>query len=186
YFTLQLFDSETCTYTYILGCMSSRKAVIIDPVDTKVSRDARLLNELKLELEWAVNTHVHADHVTGSGYLKGLIGCKSAIAAASKAKADKHLNHGDVLQYGEQALEARATPGHTHGCMTFVDHAHRMAFTGDALLVRACGRTDFQQGMARSDATVLYKSIHDQILSLPGDYLLYPGHDYKGKYMSTI
>ncbi|XP_031555906.1 persulfide dioxygenase ETHE1, mitochondrial-like [Actinia tenebrosa] len=178
----QLFDGESCTYTYLLGCANTRKAVIIDPVDTKVSRDAKIISELKLDLEYAINTHVHADHITGSGFLKGLVGCKTVISEASKAKSDIHLKDGDILTFGNRELEARATPGHTYGCMTFVDHGSKMTFTGDSLLIRACGRTDFQQG----DSTVLYQSIHDQILTLPDDYQIYPGHDYRGMTVSTV
>ncbi|KXJ26618.1 persulfide dioxygenase ETHE1, mitochondrial [Exaiptasia diaphana] len=178
----QLFDGESCTFTYIIGCAATKKAIIIDPVDTKVSRDAKLIQELKLNLEYAVNTHVHADHITGSGFLKALLGCKTVISEASKAKSDVHLKDGEILTFGEKEIEARATPGHTHGCMTFVDHSARAAFTGDSLLIRACGRTDFQQG----DATTLYNSIHNKIFNLPEDYLLFPGHDYRGMSVTTV
>lgn len=176
-------DMESCTYTYILGCAKTRKAVIIDPVDTKVSRDYHLLKEMNLNLQYAVNTHVHADHITGSGILKALLpSCQSAIAKVGGGQADVLLDDGQMLEYGEQAIECRSTPGHTNGCTTFVDFANEMAFTGDALLIRACGRTDFQQG----SASTLYDSVHSKILSLPSHYLLYPGHDYRGMTVTTV
>ncbi|XP_006034554.1 persulfide dioxygenase ETHE1, mitochondrial [Alligator sinensis] len=124
-----------------------------------------------------VNTHCHADHVTGSGLLRRLLPpCRSVIARDSGAAADLLLRHGDTLHLGDLTLEARATPGHTPGCLTFVLDDRSMAFTGDALLVRGCGRTDFQQGCAAT----LYRSVHEQIFTLPEDCLLYPAHDYNG------
>ncbi|KAK3756006.1 hypothetical protein QZH41_013183 [Actinostola sp. cb2023] len=178
----QLFDGESCTFTYILGCAATKKAIIIDPVDTKVSRDVKLIQELKLNLEYAINTHVHADHITGSGFLKSLLGCKTAISEVSQAKSNVHLKDGDKLTFGEREIEARSTPGHTYGCMTFVEHSAGLVFTGDSLLIRACGRTDFQQG----SAPTLYKSIYDKIFALPGDFMIYPGHDYRGMSVSTV
>jgi sulfur dioxygenase len=121
--------------------------------------------------------------VTGTGDLKKVFPkMKSVIAAISKAKADVFIKHGDKLDFGKFSLECRATPGHTDGCMTYVWHQKGMAFTGDALLIRGCGRTDFQQG----DSKLLYESVHSQILSLPPDTLLYPGHDYTGQTVSTV
>jgi len=178
----QLFDSESWTYTYLLGCIKSRQAVLIDPVDTQVERDWKLLKEFGLELKYALNTHCHADHITGTGILKNISKCQSMISKASGAKADLYLVDNDQIDFGEQKLEARATPGHTNGCMTFVNHEEGMAFTGDALLIRACGRTDFQQG----DAHQLYESVHSRIFSLPDDFLLFPAHDYKGHQMTTV
>ncbi|XP_067173027.1 persulfide dioxygenase ETHE1, mitochondrial-like [Apteryx mantelli] len=125
----------------------------------------------------AVNTHCHADHVTGSGALRAALpGCLSAISRASGARADLLLRDGDRLQFGAFELEARASPGHTPGCLTLVLDDESMAFTGDALLIRGCGRTDFQQGCART----LYRSVHERIFTLPGSCLVYPGHDYTG------
>lgn len=179
----QLFDEKSWTYTYLLADLNSKEALLIDPVLEQVERDVNLINELGLRLLYAVNTHAHADHITGSGKLKGILkGCRSVIAAASKARADKHLNPGDVFGVGCVKLEARATPGHTNGCMTYVWHDLRKAFTGDALLIRGCGRTDFQQG----NPELLYDSVHSQILSLPEDYYLYPAHDYKGMTTTTV
>ncbi|EOX93137.1 Glyoxalase II 3 isoform 6, partial [Theobroma cacao] len=149
----QLFEKESSTYTYLLADVSHprKPAVLIDPVDKTVERDLHLVKELGLKLIYAMNTHVHADHVTGTGLLK-----------------------------------VRATPGHTLGCVTYVTGSDqpqpRMAFTGDALLIRGCGRTDFQGGSSRQ----LYESVHSQIFTLPEDTLVYPAHDYKGFTVSTV
>ena len=130
-----------------------------------------------------VNTHVHADHITGSGRLKNFLpNVKSVISQASKAKADIHIKEGDKIQFGNEFLHVLATPGHTNGCLTFVSHTAKIAFTGDALLIRGCGRTDFQQG----NSEVLYDSIHNKILSLPDEYSVFPGHDYVGRTSSSI
>ena len=179
----QLLDFESSTYTYILGCARTRKAVLIDPVDTKASRDYHLLKELNLNLQYAVNTHVHADHITGTGWLKALIpSCQSVLAKVAKGQADILFDDGHVIEFGDQSLECRLTPGHTNGCTTFVNLANKIAFTGDALLIRGCGRTDFQQG----NASKLYESVHEKIFSLPSHFLLYPGHDYQGFTVTTV
>ncbi len=179
----QLFDRETCTYTYLLADGESREAVLIDSVREHLERDMGLLEELGLSLKYTLETHVHADHVTASGLLRARLGSRSAVSALGGAScADIQLSDGDTVTFGGQTLEARATPGHTSGCMTFVHHAAGMAFTGDALLIRGCGRTDFQQG----DPETLYRSVHDRIFSLPDDTRLYPGHDYKGRTATTV
>ncbi|XP_032239365.1 persulfide dioxygenase ETHE1 homolog, mitochondrial isoform X2 [Nematostella vectensis] len=178
----QLFDYESYTFTYLLGCGRTRQAVIIDPVDTQVKRDTKLIDELELKLIYAMNTHVHADHITGTGLLKGMTACQSIISKNSGAIADVFVNDGDKVVFGDESLEVLATPGHTNGCITFVSHMHKMAFTGDALLIRACGRTDFQEGSAEK----LYESVHSKILSLPRDFTLYPGHDYTGMSSTTV
>ncbi|XP_013789204.1 persulfide dioxygenase ETHE1 homolog, mitochondrial-like, partial [Limulus polyphemus] len=178
-----LFDGTSFTYTYLLADTKTKEAVLIDPVLEQVDRDVKLVEELGLNLIYAANTHVHADHITGTGRIKQKIpGCKSVIAKASEAKADVHLEQGEKLKFGEYELEARSTPGHTNGCLTYVCHNQKMAFTGDALLIRGCGRTDFQQGNSER----LYDSVHTHILSLPEDYLLYPAHDYKGQTSSSV
>ncbi|KAG0610432.1 hypothetical protein M758_7G064900 [Ceratodon purpureus] len=187
----QLFEKESSTYTYLLADVShpDRPAVLVDPVDKTVERDVALVQQLGLKLLYVVNTHVHADHVTGTGLLKAKVpGVKSAISRASDAKADVHLDAGEKIHFGDLYLEVRPTPGHTKGCVTYVtgegpeQPSPRMAFTGDALLIRGCGRTDFQGG----DASQLYKSVHSQIFSLPKDTLLYPAHDYKGNTVTTV
>ncbi|MEJ1286260.1 hypothetical protein NN561_017267 [Cricetulus griseus] len=133
---------------------------------------------------WQVlNTHCHADHITGSGVLRSLLpGCQSVISRLSGAQADVHIEEGDSIRFGRFALETRASPGHTPGCVTFVLNDQSMAFTGDALLIRGCGRTDFQQGCART----LYHSVHEKIFTLPGNCLIYPAHDYHGLTVSTV
>jgi glyoxylase-like metal-dependent hydrolase (beta-lactamase superfamily II)/rhodanese-related sulfurtransferase len=181
----QLFDQDTWTYTYRLADPDSREAIIIDPVVERVDRDLTLIAEMGLELVYTLDTHVHADHVTGSGELGKRTGALSGVAAVAKVTCvDRNLEHGDVLHFGRYALEVRSTPGHTDGCLTFVVEANgqTLAFTGDALFIRGCGRTDFQQG----DAATLYRSVHGQIFSLPDDTLIYPGHDYRGHTVSTV
>lgn len=179
----QLFEPKSCTYTYLLGDRESREAILIDPVLETAHRDAQLVKELGLRLLYAVNTHCHADHITGSGLLRSLLpGCQSVISRLSGAQADLHIEDGDSIRFGRFALETRASPGHTPGCVTFVLNDQSMAFTGDALLIRGCGRTDFQQGCAKT----LYHSVHERIFTLPGDCLIYPAHDYNGLTVSTV
>ncbi len=179
----QLLDPETSTWSYLLGDEVSREAVLIDSVREQQERDVALIRELDLRLVLALETHVHADHVTASGLLREVLGARVAVsAAAGVTNADVELADGEAVRAGALELEARHTPGHTDGCITYVCHAAGMAFTGDALLVRGCGRTDFQQG----DAHALYRSIHGKIFSLPADTLLYPGHDYRGRTVTTV
>lgn len=179
----QLFDQTSSTYTYLLADSGPRVAVLIDPVFEQARRDAALVKELGLKLLWTLETHVHADHVTGAWLHKRRMGSRIAISAASGAEgADRMLAHGDRVEFGRRALEARATPGHTNGCMTYVLDDRSMAFTGDAVLIRGCGRTDFQQG----DAPALFRSVREQVFSLPDACLLYPGHDYCGLTASSV
>jgi glyoxylase-like metal-dependent hydrolase (beta-lactamase superfamily II)/rhodanese-related sulfurtransferase len=179
----QLFDAQSSTYTYLLGDAASREAVLIDPVFEQARRDAALLGELGLELAWTLETHVHADHVTGASLLRQKLGSRIALSRASGAEgADRYLVPNETIRFGNRALEARATPGHTGGCMTYVLDDRSMAFTGDALLIRGCGRTDFQQG----DARALFRSVREQVFSLPDECLVYPGHDYRGLTASSV
>ncbi|URE20937.1 hydroxyacylglutathione hydrolase 3 [Musa troglodytarum] len=173
----QLFEKESSTYTYLLADLAhpDKPAVLVDPVDRTVDRDISLVKELGLKLIYAMNTHVHADHVTGTGLIKKKMPeVKSVISKVSNAKADHVVEHGDKIYFGDLFLEVRATPGHTQGCVTYVmgngpDQPYpRMAFTGDALLIHGCGRTDFQ------------------IFTLPKETLIYPAHDYKGFTVSTV
>ncbi|EMP24905.1 Protein ETHE1, partial [Chelonia mydas] len=160
----QLFEPVSCTYTYLLADLKTKEAVLIDPVLETAKRDAKLVKELGLNLLYAANTHCHADHITGTGLLKTMLpGCRSVISQDSGALADILLREGHALEFGAFALEARSTPGHTDGCLTYVLSDRTMAFTGDALLIRGCGRTDFQQ-----------------------DCLIYPAHDYTGQTVSTV
>ena len=177
----QLFDPVSSTYTYLLA--DSGQAVLIDPVFEHAGRDAALLRELGLTLTATLETHVHADHVTGAWLLRQRCGSRMLLSAHGGATgADGLLTHGDTVPFGNRHLQARATPGHTNGCMTYVLDDASMAFTGDALLIRGCGRTDFQQGSAPQ----LYASVHEQIFTLPDACLLYPGHDYRGLTVSSV
>jgi glyoxylase-like metal-dependent hydrolase (beta-lactamase superfamily II)/rhodanese-related sulfurtransferase len=179
----QLFDPQSSTYTYLLADSLTREAVLIDPVFEHARRDAALIGELGLKLLFTLETHVHADHVTGASLLKRRLGSKIALSKASGAEgADRYLADGDLIAFGMRTLEARATPGHTSGCMSYVLDDRSKAFTGDALLIRGCGRTDFQQG----SAPLLYRSVRERLFSLPDDCLLYPGHDYRGLTASSV
>ncbi|MGH0183914.1 UNVERIFIED_CONTAM: hypothetical protein FKN15_013248, partial [Acipenser sinensis] len=147
----QLFEKESCTYSYLLADDTTKEAVIIDPVLETTERDLRVIQQLGLRLLYAVNTHVHADHVTGSGCLKTAIPeCRSVLSEASGGQADIHVKEGQALKFGRFALSVRSTPGHTDGCVTLVLNDLSLAFTGDTLLIRGCGRTDFQQGQTVS------------------------------------
>ncbi|XP_069682555.1 persulfide dioxygenase ETHE1, mitochondrial [Periplaneta americana] len=183
FFFRQLFDKESSTYTYLLADITSKEAVIIDPVLELAERDAQLIKDLGLNLKYAMNTHMHADHVTGTGLLKKLLpGSKSLISKCSGAQADVYVNDGQAVEFGRHKLEVRATPGHTNGCVTYVIHEQGLAFTGDTLLIRGCGRTDFQEGNPKT----LFDSVHNRIFSLPDNFKLYPAHDYKGQTSTTV
>src|SRR5688572_3635702 len=179
----QLFDPQSSTYTYLLADPASRDALLIDPVFEQARRDVALIEELGLKLRWTLETHVHADHVTGAWMLKEKLGSRIAISGASGAQgADRYLKDGERVELGRRHVEARATPGHTSGCMTFVLDDRSMAFTGDALLIRGCGRTDFQQG----DPQTLFRSVRGRIFSLPESCTLFPGHDYRGLTATSV
>jgi glyoxylase-like metal-dependent hydrolase (beta-lactamase superfamily II) len=179
----QLFDPETSTYSYLLADPDSRDAALIDGVAEQFERDCALLRELELQLRFTIETHLHADHVSSSGRMREALGCAIAVSAAAGVEnADRELHDGDALQIGSLRLVGRATPGHTSGCMTYLLSAAGMAFTGDALLIRGCGRTDFQQGNPHT----LFRSVRERILALPAATLLYPGHDYKGRTVTTV
>jgi sulfur dioxygenase len=179
----QLFDPTSSTYTYLLGDADSGQALLIDPVFEHVRRDAALLRELGLTLTATLETHVHADHVTGAWLHRQRSGSRILVSAASGASgADRLLQSGERVDFGSRHLQVRATPGHTDGCLTYVLDDESRAFTGDALLIRGCGRTDFQQGSPAK----LYRSVHQQILSLPPQCLLYPGHDYRGLTVTSV
>ncbi|XP_035890812.1 persulfide dioxygenase ETHE1, mitochondrial [Anopheles stephensi] len=183
FFFRQLFDEQSHTYSYLLADITSKEAILIDPVLEQAKRDAQLIGELGFTLKYALNTHMHADHITGTGYLKQLLpGTVSVISQSSGAKADKTLVDNETVQFGRHVLRAMSTPGHTNGCMTFVVEEQGIAFTGDTLLIRGCGRTDFQEGDSRS----LYRSVHERIFTLPENFRLFPAHDYKGNMETTV
>lgn len=179
----QLFDPQSSTYTYLLADETAGEAILIDPVYEQVRRDCALIEELGLELAATLETHVHADHVTGAWLLRERLGSRIALSADSGAEgADRLLNHGDKVTFGKRYVSVRATPGHTAGCLTYVLDSEEMAFTGDCLLIRGCGRTDFQGG----DAGDMYGSVHTQIFTLPNGCLLYPAHDYRGLTVTSV
>ncbi|WP_077037597.1 MBL fold metallo-hydrolase [Pelomonas sp. KK5] len=180
----QLFDPQSSTYTYLLGDAASGEALLIDPVFEQARRDLALLRELGLRPVATLDTHVHADHVTGAWLIKAATGSQILLSeAAGAANADRLLRHGDTVRFGARHLEVRATPGHTNGCLSYVLDDHAMAFTGDALLIRGCGRTDFQQGSPAQ----LFQSVQQQLLlSLPASCLLYPAHDYRGLTVTSV
>jgi sulfur dioxygenase len=179
--TRQLFDQSSSTYTYLVS--DGGEAVLIDPVFEQHARDAALIDELGLKLVATLDTHCHADHVTGAWLMRERFGSKIGLAAAyGAANVDLPLAAGIVVTFGATALEVRATPGHTDGCLSFVAASLGCVFTGDALLVRGAGRTDFQGGSAPK----LFRSIRDQLFTLPDACVVYPGHDYSGRTSSTI
>ncbi|XP_021343365.1 persulfide dioxygenase ETHE1, mitochondrial-like isoform X2 [Mizuhopecten yessoensis] len=183
YIFRQLLDYKSFTYTYLLADPVSKEAVLIDPVYELVERDLNLVKALGLDLKFAINTHVHADHITGTGDIKKRVpSCKSVITEVSGASADVKTKDGTKLEFGKFSLEVARTPGHTNGCCTYVWREKGMAFTGDTLLIRGCGRTDFQEG----DAATLYESVHTKIFTLPPDFSLYPAHDYTGQTVTTV
>jgi len=177
--------SGSSTLTYLLFDEASKEAILIDPVREQVERDLAEIDKLGGRLVLALNTHCHADHITGTGALKQRVpGLRSAIAATAGAAADSLLKDGDVITWavGGRSLRVLATPGHTEGCVSYLDEAVKAVFTGDTLLIGGCGRTDFQGG----SAATLYKSVHQQLFSLPLETLVLPAHDYKGLRASTI
>jgi len=182
-FFRQLFDRDSCTYTYLLADPISKEAILIDPVIELAERDAKLISQLDLKLKYVVNTHVHADHITGTGRLKKLIpGTQSVISRIGGGQADVMVEDGDVVEFGSEKVEVASTPGHTEGCVTYLHKGQGWAFTGDALLIRGCGRTDFQGG----SAATLYESVWGRILRLPDNTVLYPAHDYNGQTETTV
>jgi len=179
----QLFDEESCTYTYLLWDKSTHDAVLVDPVDIQVDRDLEVIDSFDLNLVYAINTHAHADHITGTGLLKQRIPeLESIISAASGAQSDQTISDGDTIVFGNQSLVVRSTPGHTLGCVSLVAGDESFVLTGDTLLVQGCGRTDFQGGCPET----LFESVHKQLFSLSDDTIVYPAHDYQGRTHTTI
>src|SRR5712675_2841798 len=177
----QLFDSVSGTYTYLLASRRGGEALIIDPVLEKVDRYLQLIEELDLRLVKAVDTHLHADHITGLGALRDHTQCITVMGEMSKADVvSMRLSDGDPLTIEGVSLEAIYTPGHTDDSYSFV--MNDRVFTGDTLLIRGTGRTDFQNGDARAQ----YDSIFNRLLKLPEETLVFPAHDYKGDTFSTI
>lgn len=178
-----LFDHESSTWTYILIDNETKKAAIIDSVAENAERDLKLLAEMGLAVSYVMETHIHADHVTGASRIKDKTGAAIVLGATAKASAkgaDIFLGDGEGLMLGKTAIKALATPGHTDSCTCYL--VNRAVFTGDTMLIRGCGRTDFQQG----NAGRLYDNIHQKLYTLPDATRIYPAHDYKGMLYSTI
>lgn len=177
----QLFEPDTCTYTFLLGCERTRQAVLIDTVLSQAENHRELVDRLDLNLVMTLETHIHADHVTGSGYLRHAVECQvSTPHDEGVTGSDVQVRDGDRLVFGGFTITAIRTPGHTGSCTSYL--VEDRLFTGDSLRIGTCGRTDFQSG----DPGTLYDSIMNKLYTLPPDTLLYPGHDYKGLRVSTI
>ena len=174
----QLFDKESSTYTYLV--FDGGVAALIDPVREQIERDLTLVQELGLDLAYVIETHVHADHITAAGLLRERTGAKTAASAAGAPCVDIHLQHGATIHLGATTITALATPGHTDDSLSLV--VPGAVFTGDTLLIRGCGRPDFQNG----DPGQLYDSIARELFALPDTTTLFPGHDYNGQTTSTI
>lgn len=178
----QLFDPESSSYTYLLADRKTKQGILIDPVKEQFERDIKLIQELGIKLKYVLDTHVHADHITSTGLFKAKFPALKSVfgAAAEVSCADISIADGDELHFGSYAIKALATPGHTAGCTSF--YAEGMVFTGDTLLIRGCGRTDFQQG----DAEQLYHSVQQKLYTLDDETLVYPAHNYNGLMVSSI
>jgi glyoxylase-like metal-dependent hydrolase (beta-lactamase superfamily II) len=177
----QLFDHDTWTYTYLLADAKTKEAVLIDTVKEQVERDLAILQELGLKLKYILDTHVHADHVTGAAKIRSATGAKTGLnKTAGVTCVDLALEDGEELAFGDFKIKAMATPGHTDTCMSY--YTEGMVFTGDTLFVRDVGRTDFQQGSNQK----MFDSIRGRLFKLPKDTLVYPAHDYRGRMVSTI
>ncbi len=177
----QLFDGVSHAFTYLIGSGAGGEALIIDPVLEKVDRYIQLLDELDLKLAKALDTHVHADHITGLGALRDRTRCVTVMGRKSRVDVvSMRIEDGDRIEVADIVLEAIHTPGHTDDSYSF--RMSDRVFTGDTLLIRGTGRTDFQNG----DPWAAYDSLFNKLLTLPGDTLVYPGHDYKGDTLSTI
>ena len=178
----QLFDRESSTYTYLIADQNTQSALLVDPVLEQIQRDLTLILELGLSLKYCLETHIHADHITGTHQLRNQTGCQGIVPAlADIACADDKIQDGQILTLGPIQIQAIATPGHTNSHMAYWVNQDRV-LTGDALLIRGCGRTDFQNG----NAGILFDSVTQKLFTLPKETLVYPGHDYHGQTVSTI
>ena len=181
----QLFEPQSSTYTYLIACTQTGEAALIDPVLETTERDLEQLHSLDLSLRFTIETHIHADHVTGAARLRERTGCRCAVPEKSgAAHADLPVREDEPIRLGSLLLKPLYTPGHTddHHSYFLGEGGAGMVFTGDALLIDGCGRTDFQNG----DAATLYRSVHGKIFSLPDDTLVYPGHDYQQRHVSSV
>ena len=177
----QLFEPLSSTYTYLLGCPDTGQAVLVDPVVNSIDRDLSVLQALGLTLACTLDTHIHADHITGALQLQQRTGSRIAAPAIDRLPCtDIGVTEGVPLAVGSLAIQPLHTPGHTDGHFAYV--LGERVFTGDALLIDGCGRTDFQGG----SAAALYRSVSDKLFTLPDEQLVYPGHDYQQRWVSSI
>ena len=176
----QLFDTETCTFTYLIADEASGAAALIDPVREQVDRDLQLVADLGLRLAWVLETHVHADHVTAAAILRDRTGAKTVMSRRGADCVDLHVGAGDTIRVGAIAVRVLDTPGHTDDSVSYL--VGDRVLTGDALTIRGAGRTDFQNG----DPRLLYRSIIERLFTLPDDTQVYPGHDYGQTPTSTV
>jgi len=181
----QLLEPDSCTYTYLLSCEQTGETVLIDPVLDTAERDLKILKDMGLKLTYTLDTHIHADHLSAAQRLKSLSGSQIAYPALDAlACVDIGIEEGTPFTVGNITIHPLFTPGHTdhHHAYLIDNGTQKMLFSGDALLIEACGRTDFQSG----DASTLYQSIHEKFFTLPDETLVYPGHDYEGRFITTI
>ena len=177
----QFFEAETSTYTYLIGDSISKQAALIDPVLETVDRDLKWIDELGLKLKYVLDTHIHADHISAAGEIRRRSQAQTAISCEAEVDcADIALVDQQELFLGEKKIKVMATPGHTNTCLTYL--FENKVFSGDALLIRGCGRTDFQQGSSDQ----LFESVRQKIFTLPDHFIIYPAHDYKGQTSSTV
>ena len=177
----QLFDTKSSTYTYLIASAKGREALIIDPVEENVNEYVNHLKELDLKLVKVIDTHLHADHVTGASKLKNNTNCSTVMGENSPAETvDIRLKDEETIELDQLKIKALYTPGHTSDSYSFL--MNNYLFSGDTLLINGTGRTDFQNGSSK-DA---YNSLFNKLLKLPEETILYPGHDYNGKKFSTI
>lgn len=177
----QFFEKESGTYTYLLADAKTREGLIVDPVREMLERDLQFIQELGIRLLYTVETHVHADHITAADALRKRTGAKVVLGAGTQVStADILLRDGEALTFGRHTLKALHTPGHTDGCTCYL--AGDRLFTGDTLLIRGCGRTDFQSGSSER----LFRSVREKLFTLPDETLVFPGHDYAGRTCSSI
>lgn len=181
----QLFEPESCTYTYLIGCEETRQAILVDPVLETHERDLETIKALGLELGATLETHIHADHLTSALKLKALTGARICMPSGAAVEcADVQVSEESVVSVGSLSLKPLFTPGHTDHHLSFLlqGNGWDAVMTGDCLLIDGCGRTDFQGG----DTEALFKSVREKLFPLPEDTLVYPGHDYKGRHVSSI
>ncbi|MBD2299622.1 MBL fold metallo-hydrolase [Nostoc sp. FACHB-190] len=178
----QLFDSETSTYTYLIADLVTKTGILVDPVLEQVERDRQLLQELGITLKYCLETHIHADHITGTAKLREITGCLGIVPENAQAGcADRFMKDGEVIELGSLKVEAIATLGHTDSHNAYLVNGTHL-LTGDSLFIRGCGRTDFQSG----NAGMMYDAVTQKLFTLPDETLVYPGHDYRGHTVSTI